>query len=54
VFTLFGVGVEGCKIKGDKKDWNRAVADERKLPGVSRIIPGDWAKARSGWLAWPL
>jgi hypothetical protein len=28
--------------------------DERKLLNVSRIIPGDWGKAESGWLAWPL
>ena len=21
---------------------------------VSRIIPGDWGTAKSGWLAWPL
>ena len=21
---------------------------------VSRIIPGDWGKVESGWLAWPL
>jgi hypothetical protein len=21
---------------------------------VSRIIPGNWGKAESGWLAWPL
>ena len=32
----------------------RAVTDERKLLNVSRIIPGDWGKAESGWLAWPL
>jgi hypothetical protein len=30
------------------------VMDERKLLTVSRIIPGDWGKAESGWLAWPL
>jgi hypothetical protein len=30
------------------------VMDERKLLNVSRIIPGDWGKAESGWLAWPL
>jgi hypothetical protein len=23
-------------------------------PDVSRIIPGDWGKVESGWLAWPL
>ena len=28
--------------------------DERKLLNVSRIIPGDWGKAESGWLARPL
>ena len=28
--------------------------DERKLLNVSRIIPGDWGKVESGWLAWPL
>jgi hypothetical protein len=28
--------------------------DERKLLNVSRIIPGDWGKAESGWLAGPL
>jgi hypothetical protein len=26
-----------------------AVAVARLLPGGSRIIPGDWAKAASGW-----
>jgi hypothetical protein len=30
------------------------VADERMMPAVSRIIPGDWAEGRLGWLAWPL
>ena len=28
--------------------------DEKKLLRVSRIIPGDWGKAESGWLTWPL
>ena len=36
------------------KELGRAVMDERKLLNVSRIIPGDWGKAESGWLAWPL
>ena len=27
------------------------MADERKLQDVSRIIPGDWGKIGSGWLA---
>ena len=36
------------------KELKRAVMDERKLLNVSRIIPGDWGKAESGWLAWPL
>jgi hypothetical protein len=32
--------------------WAAAVA--RLTPDVSRIIPGDWGKVESGWLAWPL
>ena len=28
--------------------------DERKSLVVSRIIPGNWGKVESGWLAWPL
>jgi hypothetical protein len=31
-----------------------AAAINRLKPGVSKIIPGNWGKARSGWLAWPL
>jgi hypothetical protein len=30
------------------------VMDERKSPVFPRIIPGDWGKAESGWLAQPL
>jgi hypothetical protein len=33
---------------------SRAVVVERLLLKGSRIIPGDWGKAVSGWLAWPL
>ena len=36
------------------KELRRAVTDERKLLNVSRIIPGDWGKVESGWLAQPL
>jgi hypothetical protein len=28
--------------------------DETRIVGVPRIIPGDWGKAESGWLAQPL
>jgi hypothetical protein len=41
-------------IRSSLKELRRAVMDERKLLNVSRIIPGDWGKAESGWLAWPL
>ena len=30
------------------------MTDERKLQVVSRIIPGNWGKVESGWLARPL
>ena len=35
------------------KELRRAVMDEGKLLNVSRIIPGDWGKVKSGWLARP-
>ena len=35
------------------KELRRRAAVARLRPGGSRIIPGDWGKARSGWLAWP-
>ena len=41
-------------VRSSLKELRRAVMDERKLLNVSRIIPGDWGKAESGWLAWPL
>src|SRR5690349_13409735 len=41
-------------VRSSLKEQRRAVIDERKLSNVSRIIPGDWGKAESGWLAWPL
>jgi hypothetical protein len=31
-----------------------AATVERSQPGISRIIPGDWGKVGSGWLARPL
>jgi hypothetical protein len=31
-----------------------SVTDERMKLDVSRIIPGDWGKVGSGWLAQPL
>jgi hypothetical protein len=36
------------------RELSRAVVVERLLLKGSRIIPGDWGKAVSGWLAWPL
>jgi hypothetical protein len=50
VSTLRGDEESACAHKLVR----RAVIDERKLLNVSRIIPGDWGKAESGWLAWPL
>src|SRR6266542_6518476 len=41
-------------VRSSLKELRRAVMDARKLLNVSRIIPGDWGKAESGWLAWPL
>jgi ribosomal protein S12 len=43
--------IRGGRVR-DLLKWS--VADERMWPNVSRIIPGNWGKARSGWLAWPL
>jgi hypothetical protein len=54
---------EGHAVKGkagklrvagtDRKTWN-AAAVSRLKPAASKIIPGDWEKAESGWLARPL
>jgi hypothetical protein len=36
------------------KELKRSTANERLTAGVSWMIPGDWAKAGSGWLTRPL
>ena len=36
------------------KELRWTAVDERKSLVVSRIIPGNWGKVESGWLAWPL
>ena len=41
-------------VRSSLKELRRTEAVNRLSPKVSRIIPGDWGKAESGWLARPL
>ena len=42
----------GCPQFIESTEMDAVVERLRKVG--SRIIPGDWGKAESGWLAWPL
>jgi hypothetical protein len=44
----------GYDVRSSLKELKRTVAVNRSTSKVSRIIPGNWGKAESGWLARPL
>ena len=44
----------GYDDRSSLKALRRTAAVSRLTPKVSRIIPGDWGKVESGWLAQPL
>jgi hypothetical protein len=46
--------VFGYDVHSSLKELRRTAAVNRLKPEVSRIIPGNWGKAESGWLARPL
>jgi translation elongation factor EF-Tu-like GTPase len=55
VFSISGRGtVVTGRIEQGKVKIGGTAKDERNSQNVSRIIPGDWGKVESGWLARPL